>query len=171
MVSYPGFPSKAKSNVVVNLSVLPIIVIGYLLVILALAKFPWPADFVDAQVYNTASHWNRLTSNDLPAGYDKDTERPQGYTNRRVFDGLVYAAVVIGALSVLVLGIVNQAWGYLPMAGAGIYGLIYAATVGLTAGPLVLATGFALVTVGSLFGWLSSGELDDTQSEFTEGIG
>lgn len=138
----------------VNLSILPVIVLGFLMVIFALGFAPWQADFEEATNFDTVSHWNRFTGNDLPE--NRDVERPSGYLVRRIFDGTIYVSVIFGGMTVIALGFINRAWVFLPMIVLGLYGLLYAATSGLTVGPMILAGGYAMVFFGAIFGWITS---------------
>lgn len=138
----------------VNLSVLPVIILGFLMVMYALGFAPWQADFEEASNFDTVSHWNRMIGNDLPE--NRDVSRPPGYFMRRIFDMAVYASVIFGGMTIIALGFVNRAWVFLPMIGIGLYGLLYAATAGLTVGPIILAGGYAMVFFGAIFGWVTS---------------
>jgi hypothetical protein len=138
----------------VNLSILPVIILGFLMVIYALGFAPWQADFEGATTNDTVSHWDRLNGNDLPE--NRDVERADGYMVRRIFDGTAYVSVVLGGLTVIALGFINRAWVFLPMVAIGLSGLLYAATSGLTVGPMILAGGYAMVFFGAIFGWVTS---------------
>ncbi|MCI0711982.1 MAG: hypothetical protein L0154_17645, partial [Chloroflexi bacterium] len=96
----------------------------------------------------------RFTGNDLPE--NRDLKRPSGYMVRRIFDGTIYVSVIFGGITVIALGFINRAWVFLPMIVIGLYGLLYAATSGLTVGPMILAGGYAMVFFGAIFGWVTS---------------
>lgn len=137
-----------------NLASLPVILLGLMMVIFSLNAAPWPADYKDANQFTTATHRERLLGDDVPG--DVDVERTSGYTMRRVLDGSIYVAFVFISLAWLTALVVHRDWVFLPMIGIGVFGVMYAATSGLTAGPLICGAGFALILFGAVFGWASS---------------
>jgi hypothetical protein len=59
------------------------------------------------------------------------------------------------------LGIFNQNWLFLNLVFGGFYGVVYAASAGVTAGVVILGGGFALVLVGAVLGSLTGFGTDD----------
>ncbi len=147
----------------VNLGSLPMVVIGFLIVIFALKEGPWKADYVNASPWDIVSHWQLATGDDTPDG--REVERPQGYEMRRLLDFVIYGTIPLGAVTILLLGILNHPSLFAILMGIGFYGIVYAGSTGLTGGPLMTAGGYALILVSATLGWLTSygpdDELDD----------
>lgn len=149
----------------VNLGTLPMIVIGFLIVIFALREAPWEADYVNASPWDIVSHWQLATGDDVPDGME--VERAQGYEMRRLLDFVIYGTIPLGAVTILLLGIFNNPSLFAILMGIGFYGIIYAGSTGLTGGPLMTAGGYALILVSATLGWLTSYGPDEELDEDT----
>jgi hypothetical protein len=159
-------PRKAWKRHKVNFAILPLLAISFMIVFWALWKAPWQADYKDAQLYNTASHWDRFQGKDMPEG--SEIERTEGYDARRFIDGSIYVGIVFGVLCVGALIILSRAWVFIPLMAVGFYGTIYSATSGVTMGPLIAGVGFSLMMFGALFGWLTSSHDAGNHTEGTD---
>ncbi len=135
------------SSILVNL---PLMIIGLLLVVIALLEGAWPADYENAR-YHYVSHWDRLTGNDAPDNLE--VNRETGYYIRRTLDTIIYFMVLQGVVAVVGLAWLNERNLYLLLIVSGVYGILYAAGTGLVIGPILTATGFALVLWGAALGY------------------
>lgn len=148
----------------VNFGTLPMIVIGFLIIIFALKEAPWEPDYVDAPPWESVTHWERALGNDIPAE-GMEVERPAGYSARRLLDFVIYGTIPLGAIAILLLGIFNNPTLFGILVGIGFYGIIYAGSSGFTAGPLITAGGYALILVSATLGWLTSHGADEDLDE------
>jgi hypothetical protein len=148
---------------------LPVLALGVFLMIFALVNAVWPADYVNATMNDTASHWERLTSEDepdTPEGQEPpEVERYGNHTVRRVVDGMAYFAVVQAIVAMIGLTLMGERYLYLLPMVSGLFGLIYSAMLGLIIGPILFATGSALVLVGGIMGFLTT---RNVYTEFAE---
>lgn len=143
----------------INLGTLPMIVIGFLLIIFALREAPWQPDYENVPAWESVTHWERAVGDDIPEGIE--AERVGGYDARRLLDFVIYGTIPLGAITILLLGIFNNPSVFGILVGIGIFGIIYAGSSGFTAGPLMLAGGYALILVSAILGWLTSLDADD----------
>ena len=125
-----------------------LIAVGLLLVIVALVRGKWPADFVNANQGQLVTHQQRLLGEDEPFGTTSVERRPF-YLIFRVMDGLVYLA-----LAQVIVGLVALLRRYDPffigmILLAALYGMIYCAELGLVVGAQISFTGFSFIFVAT----------------------
>lgn len=125
-----------------------LIVIGLLLVMVALVRGKWPADFVNANRGQLVTHQQRLLGEDLPPGVEEVERRP-GYLVFRVMDALLYLALAQVMVGLIALFRHYDVFFVGMIALAGLYGMIYAAQLGLVVGPQLSFTGFSFIFVAS----------------------
>ena len=150
---------KRHSMFRVNLGTLPMMVVGFLLIIFALREAPWEPDYENAPPWESVTHWERAIGDDIPEGIQ--AERPTGYAGRRLLDYVIYGTIPLGAITILLLGMFNNPTLFGILVGIGFYGVIYAGSSGFTAGPLMIAGGYALILVSATLGWLTSHTADE----------
>lgn len=149
-------PTTLKPVLLVNV---PLILVGLAIVVYAVLSAAWPSDFVNARRDQTVSHQERLTGHDRPADLPSEIalQRKPGYQLRRVLDGLVYYVIIQAALAIIGLVLYGERSLYLLLMVSGIYGIAYTAGLGVsTVGPILSASGFALLLWGAVLGWLTS---------------
>lgn len=137
--------SEQRGTILVSL---PLVLVGLLVVVFALLQAAWPADYKNAS-YHYVSHWERLTGNDAPS----EVEREAGYNIRRTLDTLIYYMVLQSIVAVIGLAWLNERNLYLLLMVSGVYGILYAAGLGLVIGPILTAAGFGLVLWGATLGY------------------
>ncbi len=138
---------------------LPLVILGLLIVIFALVNAKWSADYKGAEFSRErVSHWQRLSGNDLPEDplSDEEYERTDGYRLRRTLDALIYYMVFQAIVAVVGLALLNDRRLFLLLFISSIYGILYAASMGIIIGPLLTITGFALVLFNAILGWFTS---------------
>jgi hypothetical protein len=158
----PAYQTAQERSAI--LASLPLVIVGLFLVMFALVNAKWPPDYLDAPYGQAVSHWQRLTGDDAPAppgGQPLEVTRPTGYELRRFLDALVYFAVLVGLGSVIGLAWLGERLFYLPLMVVGLYGLCYAAGIGLSIGPMLAAAGFAPVFLGAMLGWIITESMAD----------
>lgn len=145
---------------------LPLILIGTALVILALWRAPWPADLLKSIPNYSVSHQERMLGRDLPEGAT-ETQRPDGYSLFRIFDGLVYFALVQVVMATALFLWTGQRFLLLLVMVAGLYGALYSITLGLVIGPQMAYVGFSGIFFAALLSWMT-GENNGTHSVSTQ---
>lgn len=140
---------------------LPLSIIGLFIVVYALLNAAWPPDYVDAPDQPGVSHIRRLLGDDAPKDLPATIEvkRSDGYQLRRVLDALIYYVVLQGIIAVVGLAWLTERYLYGLLVVSGLYGTIYAATLGNVIGPILTIVGFALVLWGAVLGWLTTRNL------------
>lgn len=133
---------------------LPLISLGTLLVIVSLWKAPWPADLLKPIPNYTVSHHERFLGRDAPDGVDVG-EHPEGYLLFRIFDGVVYLALVQVILATLGLLLLGSRFLLVLVMLAGLYGAIYSVTLGLVIGPQMAFIGFSCIFFAAFISWLT----------------
>ncbi len=141
---------------------LPLMIVGLFIVVFALVNAPWPADFKDARNDQAVSHWQRMTGNDIPEELLQfGVERASGLRIRRILDALMYYMVFQAIVAIVGLAWIGERGLYWLLMISGIYGILYAAWLGILVGPILASCGFALVLWGAVFGWFSTQKLSE----------
>jgi hypothetical protein len=146
---------NAASSAVIR-SLMPIVLIGFILVLLALLFLLWPAGSQGDDRRGAVQHLARML---MPG--------EGGFNLARIFVDLgIYVVVVIG------IGFLVSAWRsgrrnvLVGLMVVGILGIAYASGMGLYAGPAVSICGFMFILFGGLVAWAASSadrlESDDT---------
>jgi hypothetical protein len=78
---------------------------------------------------------------------------------------MAYFAVVQAIVAMIGLTLMGERYLYLLPMVSGLFGLIYSAMLGLIIGPILFATGSALVLVGGIMGFLTT---RNVYTEFAE---
>ena len=136
---------------------LPIAIFGLVVVTVAMLAGPWPPDPGNPLV-RSVSYLDRMRGQgEGSAGVMLNTEdsRNPAWYARRALDGVAVGLALAGYASVMVAVQRNafRALGVLTLIGGA--GVIYSATVGLYAGPILALGGFSLVLIGAGLGWAS----------------
>lgn len=134
---------------------LPLTAVGTALIILALVAGPWPPDGVNPRPGYTVSHQERLLGKDT-------AERQSGDLLFRIFDGLVYVALMQIIITMFVLLFRRRRFFLLLMMAAAGYGAGYALTLGLVVGPQMAFVGFSLIFFAAVISWITTGEIHGT---------
>lgn len=149
-----------------GISSFPVTLIGLMLVLIALLAGPWPPDYVNPVAGQTVSHQARLLGDDLPEGFTEVERRPN-YTFFRVFDVLVYLAFAQALLATIAMIWVARPLFLVLQMLAGLYGAIYAATLGLVIGPQIAFFGFACIFCASGVVWITSLQEEEKDKDGT----
>ena len=155
----PKAPTITNHQWSMILASLPLVIVGLLIVIFALLNAAWPPDYVGSEFRNQrVSHWQRLGGSDLPEDVlpDQEFERSSGYRIRRTLDALIYYMVFQAIVAVIGLAILNDRRLFFLLFISSVYGIFYAASMGIIIGPLLTITGFALVLFSTVLGWFTS---------------
>lgn len=144
-------PHHRQNLILANL---PITLVGVALVVFALLEAAWPPDFVAPLPVETVSHWERMTGNDMPA--NRIVERREGYAIRRGIDALAYYTVFQSVVAVVGLAWSGDRNMYVLLVISGLFGVAYAASLGIIIGPLIAAVGYALILWSGIFGMYST---------------
>ena len=138
---------------------LPLSIIGLFIVVYALLNAAWPPDYEGAAFQRGVSHIDRLMGDDAPEDVTIEIERSDGYRLRRVLDVLIYYMVLQSIVAIIGLAWLTERYLYGLLLVSGLYGMIYAATLGNVIGPILIIVGFALVLWGAVLGWLTTRNL------------
>ncbi len=148
-------------------SLLPMVITGFVLVLLALLVLKWPNGQWGDEGVSTVPHVMRLFT---PLLNEDGLNIP-----RRIIDLGIYAVVVVG-LVLLVTAWRQGTRGTLPLLMlVSITGLAYVGGMALYSGPMIGTCGFMLILFGGLVTWASttdhaSAHPDDEENLTTEPI-
>src|SRR5450432_3349258 len=129
-------------------SLLPIVIVGFALVLVALLVLLWPNGQWGDDGVVTMPHIVRLMT---PLLHENGVNLP-----RRILDIGIYAVVVAG------LVLLVQAWrqgrrnALVGLMFVGILGLSYVSGMALYTGPMIGTCGFMLILFGGLVAWVST---------------
>jgi hypothetical protein len=151
------FETSSPVRRVVITGSLPITIFGLVVVTIALMAGPWPPDPANPLV-GSVSYLDRLRGQgEGSIGVRFNTEGSRGavWYARRALDGAAVGLTLAGYASVIVAIQRHTSRALIALTLIGGAGVIYAATVGLYAGPILALGGFSLVLIGAGLGWAS----------------
>ena len=142
-------PEKRKNGDIQTIrSLMPLVLLGFVLVLTALLLLLWPTGQFGQQDVQTIPHILRVVR---PMIGESALNIP-----RRILDVAIYGVVIIG------LGFMVVAWrrgtrqSLLGLIGIAILGLSYVSGMALYTGPAVGTCGFLLILFGAMVAWMTS---------------
>lgn len=155
-------PEKRKSGDIQTIrSLMPLVLLGFALVLTALLLLLWPTGQFGEQNVQTIPHILRVVR---PMIGESALNIP-----RRILDVAIYLVVIIG------IGFLVVAWrrgtrnSLLGLIGIAILGLSYVSGMALYTGPAVGTCGFLLILFGAMVAWIiSRGEDEDDEASPAE---
>jgi hypothetical protein len=161
---------RLDSSILVSM---PIIVLGLIIVTFAVLKAPWPPD--PRQYGRTVSHFERLRGDQAESAASENDSEDADWYWRRVIDGAVLLALVLGYAGTCALIGLNQPRVLPGLMANGLVGVICGAWGGLELGPMLTAGGFSLTLFGAGLGWASryaaNCQVEKTRTQTGTGFG
>jgi len=148
MLDDPNAPQDSQITRQTLRDMFPVIMLGFVLVVIGLFVFLWPTGAWGAEGTITVPHLQRLLGTGLP-----DTGIA---LTRRILDASIYLIIVVG-IGFVVVGLRRgNRDSLLGLIAVAILGLAYVAGQALYSGPMMSACGFLFILFGSLIAWVVS---------------
>jgi uncharacterized membrane protein len=126
-------------------SLLPLVILGFILVVFALAVLWWPTGNFGEQQVSIIHHISRLTR---PLNNEDGLNLP-----RRFLDAGIYLIVLAGVVFLVTAWRRGTRGAVLGLIGVSVLGLSYASGMALYSGPMVSTCGFLLILFGAVVTW------------------
>lgn len=147
-------PGLLKQQVPAVWSSIPVIVVGLVFATVAILAGPWPSDPALPVSGYTISHIERAQGKPASPVAAKPEKTIEWY-GRRGLDAAVYVVLLAGYASVIVTVWYGVRMALVGSAVSGLAGMVYGASLGFYAGPIMTMNGFALVFFGACLGWVA----------------